>query len=122
MHFHVYDGGSQPFRRSPPVGEQSAVEDAEMPPGVGIDSFTGPARVEWDREESLTPLGQLSFFIDFLQKAGLFEALRTVRCVTRAERPRRATVSADDAVDIVRTQALCAYRGAATALCLSFWA
>ena len=45
-----------------------------MPAGVGIDSFTGPVRVEWDREAALTALGQLSFFIDFLKTAGLFEA------------------------------------------------
>ena len=57
-----------------PVGGQSAVEQAETPAGVGIDSFTGPVRVEWDREAALTALGQLSFFIDFLKTAGLFEA------------------------------------------------
>ncbi len=45
-----------------------------MPAGVGIDSFAGPVRVEWDREAALTALGQLSFFIDFLKTAGLFEA------------------------------------------------
>ena len=45
------------------------------------------------RVAALTPLGQLSFFIDFLKTAGLFEAfVRTVRYVTRARtRPRRAT-------------------------------
>src|SRR5271170_996840 len=57
-----------------PVGGQSAVEQAEMPAGVSIDSFAGPVRVEWDREAALTALGQLSFFIDFLKTAGLFEA------------------------------------------------
>ena len=56
------------------MGGQSAVEQAETPAGVGIDSFTGPVRVEWDREAALTALGQLSFFIDFLKTAGLFEA------------------------------------------------
>jgi len=45
-----------------------------MPAGVGISSFAGPVRVEWDREAALTALGQLSFFIDFLKTAGLFEA------------------------------------------------
>src|SRR5271166_6468893 len=57
-----------------PVGGQSAVEHAEMPAGIGIDSFTGPVRVEWDRDAALTALGHLSFFIDFLKTAGLFEA------------------------------------------------
>ncbi len=56
------------------MGGQPSVEHAEMPAGIGIDSFTGPVRVEWDREAALTALGQLSFFIDFLKTAGLFEA------------------------------------------------
>jgi hypothetical protein len=58
-----------------PVGEQFLVECADIPAGICIDSFTGPVRVEWDREAALTPLGQLPFFIDFLKTAGLFEAL-----------------------------------------------
>lgn len=57
-----------------PLGDQSPVADGDLPPGVGIDSFTGPVRVEWDAEAALTPLGQLPFFIDFLKTAGLFDA------------------------------------------------
>ncbi len=58
-----------------PVGEQSLVECADFPAGIGIDSFTGAVRVEWAREAALTPLGQLAFFVDFLKTSGLFEAL-----------------------------------------------
>jgi hypothetical protein len=54
---------------------QSPVECKGEALGIGIDSFTGPVRVEWAREAALTPLGQLPFFIDFLKTAGLFEAL-----------------------------------------------
>ena len=57
-----------------PAGEQSLVVGGVSPPGVGIDTFAGPVRVEWDHEAALTPLGQLPFFIDFLKTAGLFEA------------------------------------------------
>ena len=57
-----------------PAGEQSAVEDKGAPPGVNLDSFTGPVRVEWDVGSALTPLGQLPFFVDFLKAAGLFDA------------------------------------------------
>src|SRR5271154_4174211 len=57
-----------------PAGEQSLVAREGSPPPVMVDSFTGPVRVEWDREAALTPLGQLPFFIDFLKTAGLFEA------------------------------------------------
>src|SRR5512136_1887836 len=57
-----------------PNGDQSLVGDKGLPPGVGVDSFAGPVRVEWDGEAALTPLGQLPFFIDFLKTAGLFDA------------------------------------------------
>jgi Transposase DDE domain group 1 len=57
-----------------PAGEQSLVAREGSPPGVVVDSFAGPVRVEWDHEASFTPLGQLPFFIDFLKTAGLFEA------------------------------------------------
>ena len=57
-----------------PPGEQSAVECEGSPPGICIDSFTGPIHIEWDREAAFTPLGQLPFFIDFLKTAGLFDA------------------------------------------------
>jgi hypothetical protein len=57
-----------------PAGEQSPVEDTGAPPGVNLDSFTGPVRVEWDAGSALTPLGQLPFFVDFLKTAGLFDA------------------------------------------------
>ena len=64
------------LRLSPPhpAGEQSPVEDKGAPPGVTLDSFTGPVRVEWDAGSALTPLGQLPFFVDFLRTAGLFDA------------------------------------------------
>ena len=56
-----------------PSGEQSLVV-AKTPPGVDLDSFFGPVRVEWDHEAAMTPLGQLPFFIDFVKTAGLFDA------------------------------------------------
>ncbi len=59
---------------SHPAGEQSPVEDKGAPPGVNVDSFTGPVRVEWDAGSALTPLGQLPFFVDYLKTAGLFDA------------------------------------------------
>lgn len=57
-----------------PAGEPSLVEDKGAPPGVKLDSFTGPVRVEWDAGAALTPLGQFPFFVDFLKTAGLFDA------------------------------------------------
>ena len=74
MDFHRSDARSETLRCSP-CGWQSAVEHLELPAGVGIDSFAGVVRVEWDRKAALTALGQLPFFIDFLKTARLFEAL-----------------------------------------------
>jgi len=56
------------------MGDQPAVADHGLPPGVNVDSFAGPVHVEWDAEAAMTPLGQLPFFIDFLKTAGLFDA------------------------------------------------
>ena len=55
-------------------GEQSTVAESRAPPGVSLDSFGGPVRIEWDAGAGLTPLGQLPFFVDFLKTAGLFDA------------------------------------------------
>jgi hypothetical protein len=55
-------------------GEQSTVVEAGAPPGVCLDSFGGPVRIEWDAGAGLTSLGQLPFFVDFLKTAGLFDA------------------------------------------------
>ena len=55
-----------PVVQPPPAG----------PPGpVSIDSWAGQIKVEWDPNAPLTPLGQASFFIEFLKVAGLFDAL-----------------------------------------------
>jgi hypothetical protein len=58
-----------------PAGKQSPVEENCLPPGVDLDSFSGPVHVEWEREAAMTPLGQLPFFIDFLKTSGRFDAL-----------------------------------------------
>ena len=57
-----------------PMGDQSPVAHQGLPPGVNVDSFTGPVRVEWDTGAAMTLLGQLPFFVDFLKTARLFDA------------------------------------------------
>src|SRR5215475_4712919 len=56
-------------------GGQSPVERKARPKGVTLDSWAGRVRVEWDPEAPLTPLGQASFFIEFLKASGVFDAL-----------------------------------------------
>ena len=47
-------------------GGQPAVDRKARPKGVTLDSWAGRVHVEWDPEAPLTPLGQASFFIEFL--------------------------------------------------------
>jgi hypothetical protein len=51
-------------------GEQPTVEVRS----AIADTFAGRTHVEWDATASVTPFGQLPFFIDYLKQAGLFDA------------------------------------------------
>ena len=55
-----------------PMGEQPSVEEWS----AVADTFGGRVHVEWDAAEPVTPLGQLSFFIEHLKQGGLFDGLR----------------------------------------------
>ena len=56
-----------------PAGEQPLVVPTEASGTTTLDTFAGPVRIEWDRSATMTPLGQLPYFIEFLKVAGLFE-------------------------------------------------
>jgi DDE family transposase len=56
-------------------GGQPAVDRKARPEGVTLDSWAGRVHVEWDPEAPLTPIGQASFFIEFLKASGVFDAL-----------------------------------------------
>jgi hypothetical protein len=54
-----------------PTGDPLPVD-----PGVTtLDTFAGPVKVEWDEASSLTALGQVAYFIEFLKVSGRFDAL-----------------------------------------------
>jgi hypothetical protein len=57
------------------MGGQPPVDKKARPRGVTLDSWAGRVRVEWDPAAPLTPLGQASFFIEFLKVSGVFDAL-----------------------------------------------
>jgi hypothetical protein len=40
---------------------------------LAVDTFGGRVHVEWDPQSSVTPLGQLPFFIEFLKLGNLLE-------------------------------------------------
>lgn len=52
-----------------PLGESLSTESSP----VAVDTFDGKVHVEWDPQAAVTPMGQLSFFIDYLKTAELFE-------------------------------------------------
>ena len=58
-----------------PAGEQPSVEYGKER-SVIADRFAGRVHVEWENGEgaSMTPLGQLPFFIEYLKQGGLFDA------------------------------------------------
>src|ERR1700726_1764722 len=55
-----------------PMGEQPMV-DGLSAEAVVADTFAGRIHVEWDDSATVTPLGQLPFFIEFLKQGSLFE-------------------------------------------------
>jgi hypothetical protein len=58
-----------------PAGEQPPVAQEAPPASVTVDCWAGQIKVEWDPQAPLTPLGQASFFIEFLKVSGAFDAL-----------------------------------------------
>ena len=55
-----------------PMGEQPVVERVPAGPVVA-DTFAGRIHVEWDASATVTPLGQLPFFIEYLKQGSLFD-------------------------------------------------
>lgn len=56
------------------MGEAKRKVLARQKDTVALDTFGGRIHVEWDPNAAVTPLGQLPFFIEFLQVSGLFDA------------------------------------------------
>ena len=55
-----------------PAGEPLTVEAAVEGP-VTAETFAGRVHVEWEPAASVTTMGQLAFFIEYLKQAGLFD-------------------------------------------------
>jgi hypothetical protein len=56
-----------------PLGEPPLAASAAPDGIVLLDTFGGRVRVQWDPDASVTPRGQLAFFVDFLKTGGLFD-------------------------------------------------
>ena len=56
-----------------PAGEPLTTALVPVTGPVAVDTFGGRVHVEWDSQAAVTPLGQLPFFIEFLQVSGRFD-------------------------------------------------
>ena len=56
-----------------PEGELDVSKSPDSLPPVEVDTFDGKVRVEWDPDASVSPFGQLPFFIQFLKTGQRFE-------------------------------------------------
>ncbi len=48
-------------------------EKNNLPEPTSVDTFAGKLHIEWDPNATVTPMGQLPFFIQFLKLGGRFE-------------------------------------------------
>lgn len=55
------------------MGDLITRESAKPSSTIAVDTFAGKVHIEWDPAAAVTPLGQLSFFIDFLKTGGIFD-------------------------------------------------
>ena len=56
-----------------PIGEYKKPKISSELGLIPVDTFGGRVHVKWDSQASLTPLGQVAFFIEFLKTSGLFD-------------------------------------------------
>lgn len=56
-----------------PKGENSKRIINQKVNRVPVDTYGGRVYIEWDQDTPVTPLGQLSFFIEFLKRTELFD-------------------------------------------------
>ena len=53
-------------------GEQKTQKEIDLNSPIPVDTFGGRVHVKWDEEASVTPFGQLAFFIEFLKTSGVY--------------------------------------------------
>ena len=62
-----------PSKQTHLISESNGLSDLSINKPIEVDTFDGKLFVEWDPDASVTPLGQLPFFIEFLKLGNLFE-------------------------------------------------
>lgn len=56
-----------------PKGEYQKQAVTAQTDKIPVDTFDGKVYINWDHNATVTPLGQLAFFIEFLKQTGLFD-------------------------------------------------
>ena len=56
-----------------PEGERETAVVEPLESGLSVDTFAGKIRLKWVPEASVSSLGQMAFFIEFLKTGGLFD-------------------------------------------------
>jgi len=62
-----------PFKSDHPSGELELAKKNVLAQAVEVETYAGKVHVEWDQTASVTPMGQLPFFIQFLKLGGRFD-------------------------------------------------
>jgi hypothetical protein len=62
-----------PPKKIHPTGEKSSPLMGQEKRKIPVDTYGGRVYIEWDHDTPVTPLGQLSFFIEFLKRTELFD-------------------------------------------------
>lgn len=62
-----------PRKKTHPMGENKKHPIAQVINRIPVDTYDGRVYIEWSDESPVTPLGQLSFFIEFLKRTELFD-------------------------------------------------
>lgn len=60
-------------KKTHPKGENKKHQIAQAIDRIPVDTYGGRVYIEWNHETPVTPLGQLSFFIEFLKRTELFD-------------------------------------------------
>src|SRR5688572_2405702 len=60
-------------KKTHPKGENKKHPIAQAIDKIPVDTYGGRVYIEWNHETPVTPLGQLSFFIEFLKRTELFD-------------------------------------------------
>jgi diketogulonate reductase-like aldo/keto reductase len=62
-----------PAKKAHPKGELQKSALAKKLDRIAVDTYDGKVFIDWDHNASVTPIGQLAFFIEFLKTTGLFD-------------------------------------------------